>query len=251
MNRRILAIIILLVFTIIPVYWKAYASLDAISLKAYYSPSLDNHLKELPNREIMNELVYLPSSKFSEKEAALMIQRVSNIPTNILDVLVHQNVHLYLFNGKLTDVQGFEHLHGSKPRGYSNNGVNWEEVPGIGGSKLVLAKIGHSNKGMGHGSINLEIHELAHSVDRYVLGNVRLNQSFLNVWKEEASLLFPEKNYFLHFPEEYFAETFAMYYLNEKTRFELAMNAPKTFLFIQNIETLPITNEFIVSGNHH
>jgi hypothetical protein len=178
-----------------------------------------------------------------------MIHRIANIPPSILNVLVYQNIHLYLFNGKLTDVQGFEHLEGLKPRGYSTKGSKWGEVPGIGGSKLVLAKIGHSNKGMGHGSINLELHELAHSVDQYVLGNVRFNQAYLTIWKEEAPRLFPQKAYFLHFPEEYFAETFAMYYLNEESRMELAMYAPKTFLFFQNMESSPITREILASGN--
>lgn len=251
MKRRIIAIIMLLVFAIIPVYWKAHAGLDAILLKSYQSSTLDSFLEELPNREMINELVYLPSGDFSEQEAAFMIQRVANIPSNILNVLVHQNIHLYLFNGKLTDVQGFQHLHGLKPRGYSAHGVNWEEVPGIGGSKRVLAKIGHSDKGMGHGSVNLELHELAHSIDRYVMGNVRLNQAYMAIWKEEAPMLFPGKNYFLHFPEEYFAEVFAMYFLNEMSRFELAKNAPKTFLFLQNLETSPLSRELMVVGHHH
>ncbi|WP_223701942.1 anthrax toxin lethal factor-related metalloendopeptidase [Sutcliffiella deserti] len=251
MNRRVLAVAILLTFTIFPVYWKVYASIDAIQLKSYHSPLLESYLSELPNRELMNSLVYLPASEFSEEEAAQMIHRVSKIPAPILNVLVNQNVHLYLFKGNLTDVQGFEHLQGDKPRGYSAKGSNWENVPGIGGSKLVLAKIGHSNKGMGHGSANLELHELAHSIDRYVLGNVRLNQTYLSIWKEEAHLLFPEKQYFLHFPEEYFAEVFAMYYLNEKSRFEIAKNAPKTFLFLKNLEVAPITKEILLTEIRH
>lgn len=241
MSRRVLAIGLLLVITIIPVYWKAYASLDAISLKNYHSTTFNSHLGEIQNRELIEKLIYVPSGEFAEKEAASMVSRLSHIPGNILSILVQQNIHLYLFNGSLTEVQGFEHLHGVKPRGYSVKGSTWEEVPGVGGSKLVLAKIGHSNKGMGHGSVNLELHELAHSVDRYVLGNVRMNQTFLTLWKEEAPKLFPGKDYFLHFPEEYFAETFAMYYLNETSKLEIAMKAPKTFLFLENLETSPIT----------
>ena len=242
MSRRVLAIGLLLVITIIPVYWKAYASLDAISLQDYHSPTFNSHLGEIPNRELLDKLVYVPSGVFAEKEAASMVSRLSHIPRSILSILVQQNIHLYLFNGSLTEVQGYEHLHGIKPRGYSLKGSTWEEVPGIGGSKLVLAKIGHSNKGMGHGSVNLELHELAHSIDRYVLGNVRMNQAFLTLWQEEAPLLFPGKEYFLIFPEEYFAETFAMFYLNESSKLEIAMKAPKTYLFLENLEASPTSS---------
>ncbi|WP_404442238.1 toxin [Sutcliffiella horikoshii] len=245
MKRRLFAIVLLITFTIIPIYWKAYASLNAVPLQHYKSSVLDSHLKDTPNREALNQLIYLPPGNFSEEEAAMMIGHVSNVPNQILNVLVQQNVHLYLFNGKLTDVEGFEHLHGVKPRGYSAKGSNWEDVPGIGGSKLVLAKIGHSKKGLGHGSINLELHELAHSIDRYVLGNIRYNQTFLKAWKSEVSALFPNRNYFHTFPEEYFAETFAMYYLNDISRLELAKHAPHTFLFYQNMEKLPITRNLI------
>ncbi|MCM3617257.1 toxin [Sutcliffiella horikoshii] len=244
MKRRILAIVLLMIFTIIPIYWKAYASLDAIPLKYYHSPIMDGFLQDIPNREMMNQLIYLPTKDFSEKDAALMIQHVANIPPNILNVLVQQNVHLYLFNGKLTEVEGFEHLQGIKPRGYSMNGSNWEDVPGIGGSKLVLAKIGHSNKGMGHGSLNLELHELAHSIDHYVLGNVRHNQTFQEAWKNEVTSIFPNKSYFQTFPEEYFAETFTMYYLNDVSRLELAKHAPQTFLFFENMGKMPLTSDF-------
>ncbi|WP_010193817.1 anthrax toxin lethal factor-related metalloendopeptidase [Bacillus sp. m3-13] len=245
MKRRLFAIVLLITFTIIPIYWKAYASLDAIPLTEYKSTELDSHLIGIANRATINQLIYLPPGNFPEEEAANMIRHVSNIPAHILSVLVQQNVHLYLFNGNLTDVEGFEHLHGVKPRGYSDQGSNWEDVPGIGGSKLVLAKIGHSNKGYGHGSVNLELHELAHSIDRYVFGNVRFNQIFIKAWKSEVAAMFPNRSYFHTFPEEYFAETFAMYYLNDVSRLELAKRAPHTFLFFQNMEKLPVTRNLI------
>ncbi|WP_226681676.1 anthrax toxin lethal factor-related metalloendopeptidase [Sutcliffiella horikoshii] len=245
MKKRLFAIVLLITITIIPIYWKAYASLDAISLQQYRSSEMDTHLSDITNRESLNQLIYLPPGNFSEEEAAIMIHHISHIPSHILEVLVQQNVHLYLFNGKLTEVEGFEHLHGLKPRGYSEKGSNWEDVPGIGGSKLVLAKIGHSKNGMGHGSVNLELHELAHSIDHYVLGNVRYNETFIKAWKSEVSSLFPNRNYFHTFPEEYFAETFAMYYLNDVSRFELAKRAPHTFLFFQNMEKLPVTRNLI------
>ena len=72
-----------------------------------------------------------------------------------------------LFTGKLTDNPTASHLSGMIPRGYVNN-TTWDDVPGLGGSKTVLVKIGASHKGNGHSSVNLELHELAHSIDNYV-----------------------------------------------------------------------------------
>ena len=35
------------------------------------------------------------------------------------------------------------------------------------------------------------------------------------IWEKERGILFPGNIYLILYPEEYFAETFAMYYLNE------------------------------------
>ncbi|WP_420535002.1 anthrax toxin lethal factor-related metalloendopeptidase, partial [Bacillus mycoides] len=47
--------------------------------------------------------------------------------------------------------------------------LTWDDVPGVGsdiGGKPVMARIGFSERGKGHGSINLELHEIAHAIDR-------------------------------------------------------------------------------------
>jgi hypothetical protein len=112
----------------------------------------------------------------------------------------------------------------------------WDDVPGVGGSKTVLVKIGASEKGNGHGSVNLELHELAHSVDRYVYDEIRHDPTFLEIWEAEKEILFPGKTYFTSYPEEYFAETFAMFYLGNETKEELKMRAPKTFMFYSSLK---------------
>ena len=54
----------------------------------------------------------------------------------------------------------------------TENDATWDDVPGMGGSHTVFVKIGASDKGNGHGSVNLELHELAHSVDHIVYGDL-------------------------------------------------------------------------------
>lgn len=245
MRRRIISVLLLVTICFIPVYWNVLASNEtAILLKNHPSKDMLEWSNDLPNQELLGRLILLPQSEFNIEEATYMIKNVSLVPESVLRTLVRQNVQLYLFDGLLTDVEGFEHLRGKQPRGYSNNGPTWDNVPGIGGSKLVLAKIGHSHPGNGHSSINLELHELAHSIDRFVYGNIRYNEMFQAIWKDEAPILFPNQNYFLHFIEEYFAETFAMYFLNETTREKLLLHAPKTYSFFETLDHLPAHTEF-------
>jgi Pro-Pro endopeptidase len=125
-------------------------------------------------------------------------------------------------------------LAGQTPRGYHSQ-ITWDEVPGIGGSEVVLVKIGNSEKGMGHGSVNLELHELAHSIDRLVFQSISKDKTFQFIWEEERGILFPGNSYFILHAEEYFAETFAMYYLNEETKEQLKKFAPQTYDFFKEL----------------
>jgi hypothetical protein len=180
-------------------------------------------------------MILLPNSVFDEKEAAGIITRMANLPESLLEKINEQDITLKLFTGKLTDNQTARYLAGQIPRGY-NSQSTWDEVPGIGGSQVVLVKIGHSEQGKGHGSVNLELHEIAHSIDNLVFQNVSENKEFQLIWEEERGILFPGNSYFILHAEEYFAETFAMYYLNEETNLQLKKLAPQTYDFIQTLQ---------------
>lgn len=162
-------------------------------------------------QKILEKLILVPiTNDYDQKEVAAMVSRISNIHPTILQDLIANNVKVKLFSGKLTDEPMFADLKGVSPRGWSNQ-KTWDEVPGAGGSYIAAAKIGASAAGNGHGSINLELHEIAHSVDRTVFNKLRNDEDFIVVWKEEAPVLFKADNYFNNYPEEYFAEVFAMY----------------------------------------
>ncbi|WP_421379046.1 anthrax toxin lethal factor-related metalloendopeptidase [Bacillus salacetis] len=188
--------------------------------------------------EILEEIILLPQDPFDEDEARQIIYRLDHLPTGLLQQVKAEGIMVRLFEDKLTSFPTTQHLKGVTPRGYTNTERTWDEVPGIGGSQLVLVKIGHSEKGAGHGSINLELHELAHSIDRYVLDEIYYKMKFTAIWKQEAHILFPEEPYFLEYKEEYFAETFAMYFLNLKTNKELKEKAPATHQFFEELESM-------------
>lgn len=211
------------------------ASFDSIKLGDY---PRNSELYPLINKNTslqqLNQIILLPKSLFDEKEAASIINRIGHLPGPLLNSINEKNINLKLFTGKLTDNQTARYLAGQIPRGYHSQ-TTWDEVPGIGGSKVVLVKIGSSEKGKGHGSVNLELHELSHSIDSLVFQNISKDKEFQLIWEEERGKLFPGNSYFILHAEEYFAETFAMYYLNKETNDQLKNLAPQTYDFIQSL----------------
>ncbi len=188
---------------------------------------------QLKSETSLGEIVILPNTPFDHREAAGIISRLDQLPVSLLTKINQEGIIVKLFTGKLTDNSSASHLTGLMPRGYTD--TIWDDVPGIGGSKTVLIKIGASQKGNGHSSVNLELHELAHSIDRYVLNELRHHPDFIFIWQKEKEHLFPGQQYFLTYPEEYFAECFAYFYMGGKLKEELKRKAPLTFTLIQNL----------------
>lgn len=211
------------------------ATMGGIKLKDYPSQSLLHKSLVLNSPDLLGEIVLLPTEPFDELEAAAIISRIDQLPYSLLRKIAAENIKLKLFVGKLTDNPTAHHLEGVIPRGYKN-GTTWDAVPGIGGSKTVLVKIGFSEKGNGHGAINLELHELAHSIDRFVYDGIRNNPQFQTIWKNERAKLFPQDDYFLTYPEEFFAEAFAMFYIGGDAKKHLKEKAPETYRFIKNLK---------------
>lgn len=229
--RRLISFLFILTISL-ALMGSSQATMDGIKLKDYPSRSLLHKSLVLHSPYLLGDIVVLPVEPFDELETADIISRVDRLPTSLLRKIAAKNIKLKLFVGKLTDNPTAHHLEGVIPRGYKTE-TTWDEVPGIGGSKTVLVKIGFSEKGSGHGSVNLELHELAHSIDRYVYGEIRNNPHFQSVWKKERVKLFPHQDYFLTFPEEYFAEGFAMFFVGGESRKQLKEKAPETYLFIK------------------
>jgi hypothetical protein len=233
--KKTIIIILLTMFLFIPVmvFQTTEASFGGQLL--LNEKKVMEQVAKLEHSNYIKHIIVLPTENYHDQEVVNMIERISHIHPNILKKVVENNIRLKLFTGSLTDQPGFTHLKGVKPRGYVR--FTWDDVPGAGGSKLALAKIGHSVKGKGHGSINLELHELAHSIDKHVFHSLRNETEFRSIWQEEAPLMFQGQPYFIENPEEYFAEAFAMYYLGYYTRSELFTSAPKTYHYIEQLET--------------
>lgn len=185
--------------------------------------------------KVMDKLIIFQEENHDEVEASKMIARLEKIPYPILAKLADKNVNIILSNTNITEVEEYEHLKGVTPRGWEGTGKTWDDVPGAGG-KTVVARIGYSEPGEVHSAINLELHETAHAIDAYVFDDIALKKEFKAIWEQEVNSVFGDDPYFVNYPEEYFAETFAMYYLNENEREVLRNKAPLTYEFIKNLE---------------
>jgi len=210
------------------------ADKEGISLLKFSDHSILKTSMNLQNEEVLSHIIILPATPFNQVEAAQIISRIDKLPLSILEKVNKEGIVIQLFTGKLTGNKTASQLANVVPRGYVHK-TTWDDVPGMGGGKTVLVKIGASNKGKGHSSVNLELHELAHSIDKLVFNGIRSKHSFLGIWSREKETMFPGKSYFLTYPEEYFAECFAYYYIGGQYREELERKAPMTFQLIKNL----------------
>lgn len=231
--RKILLFFLLCILVVLLLGYSKMIN-KGVPLKHFPENSSLRKALELPEDHVINHIILLPHTEFSQTEAASIITRIGELPYQLLEEVNNKHIRIRLFTGKLTDNPTANHLKGVVPKGYRST-KTWDDVPGIGGGKIVLVKIGCSERGMGHSAINLELHELAHSIDRHVFDNLRERPEFLKVWNAERYSLFPGSAYLQTYPEEYFAEAFAMYYYSSASRQELRQKAPKTYQYINSL----------------
>lgn len=231
MKKKIL--LVCAIFMLFTLLGNSHAKESGIRLKNFPKSAKLWDMLQLKSEAALGDIVILPSTPFDQQEAAGILSRLDQLPVSLLKKINQEGIIVKLFTGKLTENPSVSHLTGSMPRGYTN--TTWDDVPGIGGSKTVLIKIGASQKGNGHSSVNLELHELAHSIDRYVLNEIRHHPDFIYIWQKEKEQLFPGRHYFLNYPEEYFAECFAYFFLGGERREELKKKAPLTFHLMQDL----------------
>ncbi|WP_226676912.1 anthrax toxin lethal factor-related metalloendopeptidase [Mesobacillus jeotgali] len=232
--RKVFQIFVVIVLSL-SLLGSSNANMDGIFLFEYPKQSLLYESLQPENVRLAGKLIVLPENDFDQGEAAQIINRLMLLPESMILKAVGSNIKVKLFEGRLTDNPTASHLKGIVPRGYTSE-KTWDQVPGIGGSRTVLVKIGSSEKGKGHGSVNLELHELAHSLDRHVYDGIRHEERFLKIWKHESRLLFPGRAYFLDYPEEYFAESFAMFYIGGLPAKLLKEAAPQTYQYIEGLK---------------
>lgn len=184
---------------------------------------------------LLDNLIVLVDKTYDQDEVHNIISRISNISHPILKGLVDDRVTIRLINEPITDDPNFSYLKGVTPRGWEGTGKTWDDIPGAGGNPTII-RVGYSEKGKGHGTINLELHEIGHAADGWVFEDVSKSDEFKSIWKKEVSNLFKADSYFNSYSEEYFAEVFAMYFLNDSEKEKVRKSAPRTYDFFNKLE---------------
>lgn len=175
-----------------------------------------------------------------------ILERLNKIDSRILENVQTSGVTLILSDLPMTEFDEFSYLKGVVPRGHTDP---WDDIPGLGGFESYV-RVGASEPGIenNHGDVNLELHEFGHIVDSFLVDGTTISQKdeFKQIHAEEHEAMFPNQPYF-NYVEEYFAEAFAYYYLNDNTKVVLEARAPKTAAFIKSIHNKVSTITDIMS----
>lgn len=203
--------------------------------------------QEAINPSLQNMVEVRTSSDESWQEAQRMIARMNQVEDSILYQTNNNGAKFILADTPITEQPEFEHLKGVVPRGHTGS---WDSIPGAGGH-VSMARVGYSERGKGHSAINLELHEYGHVVDSFTVGvQVSETEQFQKIHEEEVDKLFGDNSQrdYYDIVEEYFGETFAMYYYSEASRAELLSKAPKTHAFFDTFDHR-ILSTWDVTGN--
>ncbi|MHA6250482.1 anthrax toxin lethal factor-related metalloendopeptidase [Oceanobacillus sp. CAU 1775] len=185
--------------------------------------------------EAIDELITIVTNgEYDRSEATKMVERLQSIYPVLYQGLIDSGVKMYLVNFPITELEQFSDLAGKIPAGWENEGKTWDDVPGAGGINSV-ARIGYSEPLIenSHGSFNLELHEIGHPVDQFVLGNISDSAEFKEIHQAEQLNFLPDV--YFDAPSEYFAEAFSYYFLSDESRNQLRVQAPRTYSFFQSL----------------
>src|SRR5699024_12252429 len=114
----------------------------------------------------------------------------------------------------------FDHLSGKVPGGWETAASTVAEVPGAGGH-TTAARIGYSDAGNDHSTINLELHEYGHAVDSYAAGfTVSGSDEFRQIMNRVKGALLGDDKVPEYFDEAggYCAKASTVYYHGGNTR---------------------------------
>lgn len=175
------------------------------------------------------------ATNYDRIEVMRIIERLKHFGSEIFQGMVLKDIKIRLTTGPITDEPEMNYLADVTPRGWPED-KTWADVPGAGGNP-VFSRIGYSYYGMGHSTVNLELHETAHVLDHYLFNHISETDEWIELHTQEAANIFGNDGYMSAYPEEYFAEVSAYYFLSGHKRAQLERLAPGTYQFINGLYT--------------
>jgi hypothetical protein len=175
-----------------------------------------------------------------EREAALneVMDTYSRLPVKLLVELRKRDRGIELVADNVTNHPAMASYANVRPRGWEE-GRTWSEVPGAGATGNHGTIIAGNSLHRGHGAVDLILHEVGHSVDRYFkdrdgtmdFSNTRMF-SEVNQLTPFESLYGTSASYERSNAEENFAEMFAYYFESEESRRHLQTQFPEGFRYM-------------------
>lgn len=164
----------------------------------------------------------------------------SLLPLQVMQDMKDIDNVMDLLGSKITDHKGQQRDDTARyaPRGYSTD-TKWDSIPGVGATNNHPTIINITSLTKNHGSVDLILHEMAHSIDRYRLAKTFdiLSQEYSEsrefkqlIAKTPWNKLYESNvEYYSKTPEEHFAEMFAQYFHSEESRNKLKSIFPEAF----------------------
>ena len=163
------------------------------------------------------EGVTAEGKKLTLKEWNIINREMSKLPDDLLRSIKANGGKMDLVvDSGITVHPKYKYLEGQTPRGWEGTGKTWDDIVGAGGTRADPKSIIVANKTtVGHGSVNVTLHEYAHTVDAIAKkGFTNLSESakWQKIWKGNNSKGVIRTPYQAGYAEEYWAESFAQYF---------------------------------------
>lgn len=157
----------------------------------------------------------------------------SRLPVSLITTLRQRNRGIDVVADNVTTHPAMRSYQNVRPRGWAE-GRTWSEVPGAGATGNHGTIIAGNSLHRGHGSVDLILHEVGHTVDRY-FKNRGAGMDFsssrmfteINTATPFGPLYGPSASYQQSNEEENFAEMFALYFATPETRQHLSETFPE------------------------
>lgn len=208
---------------------------DRIAYKTPSKQKLGLLMNTLEYSELVDKIVIVDPQYKNREETLKIKKELTGLSLGLLEKLRINQINVVIVDEPITNFPEFAYLKGTIPKGWENSGKTWDDLPGAGGERRVIIRIGYEDYLTGHGAISLTLHETAHSIDHFIYTNLSQTEEFQKIWKKEVASLFGSHPYYSNYPEEYFAETFAMFYFNENSKQKLKTFAPLTYTLFENL----------------
>jgi Pro-Pro endopeptidase len=156
----------------------------------------------------------LKGSPVTLEHLNMVNRQAAKIPPSVMEATRAAGRPIQVLAGRgITDHPDFAHLKGVTPRGYPA-GMTWDDVGGAGGGATIVV----ANKIEQSGSLNLVLHEHAHTYDYVMAKKSGARPSDSPEWRRAHEQGQWSDAYLANHPEEGYAESFARYFGGKASR---------------------------------